>query len=118
MADMHNAPMNRSPHILNAASNLLGICFLIITGLALTRNPAYTRSDTQASIRSPSAVAASAAFDPLQLGATWNGSGTNFAVASRVADAMTLCLFDEAGQETRIPLRDYDGASGIASCAE
>ena len=52
------------------------------------------------------------------LGATPSAFGTNFAVASSVADAMTLCLFDEAGQETRIPLRDYDGASGIASCAE
>lgn len=28
--------MNRHPHILNAASNLLGICFVIITGLKLT----------------------------------------------------------------------------------
>lgn len=28
--------MNRNPHILNAASNLLGICFVIITGLKLT----------------------------------------------------------------------------------
>jgi len=28
--------MERFPNILNAASNLLGICFLIITGLSLT----------------------------------------------------------------------------------
>ncbi len=27
---------SRHPHILNAASNLLGICFVIITGLKLT----------------------------------------------------------------------------------
>ena len=34
--------------------------------------------------------------------------GTNFAVASAVADGMLVCLFDEAGTETQIPLRDYD----------
>src|ERR1700735_390331 len=43
------------------------------------------------------------------LGATISGSGTNFAVASGGADGMTLCLFDAAGAETQIPLRDYDG---------
>ena len=42
------------------------------------------------------------------LGATISGGGTNFAVASGVADGMTLCLFDEAGAETQVPLRDYD----------
>jgi glycogen operon protein len=42
------------------------------------------------------------------LGATPSADGTNFAVASSVADAMTLCLFDGAGAETRIPLEDYD----------
>ena len=42
------------------------------------------------------------------LGATISAGGTNFAVASGVADGMTLCLFDEAGAETQIPLRDYD----------
>ena len=35
-------------------------------------------------------------------------TGTNFAVASGVADGMLLCLFDEAGAETRIPLLDRD----------
>jgi glycogen operon protein len=42
------------------------------------------------------------------LGATVTGTGTNFAVASEVADGMTLCLFDETGAETQIPIRDYD----------
>ena len=42
------------------------------------------------------------------LGATPGEDGTNFAVASTVADAMTLCLFDGAGAETQIPLQDYD----------
>jgi isoamylase len=42
------------------------------------------------------------------LGATVVAGGTNFAVASGVADGMVLCLFDEAGAETQVPLRDYD----------
>jgi glycogen operon protein len=42
------------------------------------------------------------------LGATATDGGVNFAVASGVADGMVLCLFDETGAETRIPIRDYD----------
>ncbi|HLK72088.1 MAG TPA: glycogen debranching protein GlgX [Streptosporangiaceae bacterium] len=42
------------------------------------------------------------------LGATVTGTGTNFAVTSAVADGMLLCLFDEAGAETRIPMTDRD----------
>jgi len=38
------------------------------------------------------------------LGATWDGRGTNFAVFSEVAEAVDLCLFDDAGRETRIRL--------------
>jgi len=45
---------------------------------------------------------------PFPLGATPGEGGTNFAVASAVTDGMVLCLFDEAGGETQIPLRDYD----------
>jgi len=43
------------------------------------------------------------------LGATVTDTGTNFAVTSGVADGMELCLFEQAGTETRIPMRDYDG---------
>ncbi len=42
------------------------------------------------------------------LGATVTDTGTNFAVASAVADGMLLCLFDAAGAETRIPIQDRD----------
>jgi glycogen operon protein len=42
------------------------------------------------------------------LGATVTDAGTNFAVASTVADGMVLCLFDETGGETPIPMRNYD----------
>jgi isoamylase len=42
------------------------------------------------------------------LGATVTDAGTNFAVASGVADGMLLCLFDQADAETQIPMRNYD----------
>jgi isoamylase len=46
---------------------------------------------------------------PYPLGATWDGWGTNFALFSEVADRVELCLFDEAGAETRVPLTEVDG---------
>ncbi|HEX6453416.1 MAG TPA: glycogen debranching protein GlgX [Trebonia sp.] len=46
--------------------------------------------------------------DGSRLGATPDDGGTNFAVVSGVADAVTLCLFDSSGAETRVPLEDYD----------
>ena len=42
------------------------------------------------------------------LGATVTDAGTNFAVASCAADGMLLCLFDQAGAETQIPMRNHD----------
>jgi isoamylase len=43
------------------------------------------------------------------LGATYDGSGTNFALFSEVADRVELCLFDAAGGETRVDLPEVDG---------
>jgi isoamylase len=45
---------------------------------------------------------------PSPLGATPGAGGTNFAVASGIADGMLLCLFDSSGHETRAPLQDLD----------
>ncbi len=45
------------------------------------------------------------------LGATARDGGTDFAIASSVADGMMLCLFDKNGAETQIPLRHND--SGV-----
>jgi isoamylase len=49
---------------------------------------------------------------PFPLGATpgehLGRAGTTFALASAVADSVTLCLFDAAGTETQIPLADND----------
>jgi isoamylase len=43
------------------------------------------------------------------LGATWDGSGTNFALFSEVADRVQLCLFDGDDTETRLDLTEVDG---------
>lgn len=45
---------------------------------------------------------------PHPLGATWDGAGTNFALFSENATAVDLCLFDEHGQEMRIPLPEVE----------
>ncbi|GAA4754403.1 glycogen debranching protein GlgX [Modestobacter marinus] len=42
------------------------------------------------------------------LGATYDGTGTNFAIYSEVAEKIELCLFDEAGTEERIRLPEMD----------
>jgi len=41
------------------------------------------------------------------LGAIPGDGGVNFAVASTVAEGVTLCLFDEDGQETRLDLEEF-----------
>ena len=45
---------------------------------------------------------------PYPLGATYDGAGTNFALFSSVAHGVDLCLFDDAGQEMRVPLTEVD----------
>jgi glycogen operon protein len=42
---------------------------------------------------------------PYPLGATWDGLGTNFAVFSRYASGIDLCLFDPAGRKELTRLR-------------
>jgi glycogen operon protein len=44
---------------------------------------------------------------PFPLGPTWDGHGTNFALFTENAERVELCLFDEAGEETRVELTDY-----------
>ena len=45
---------------------------------------------------------------PYPLGATFDGSGTNFALFSEGAERVELCLFDDDGNETRVDLVDVD----------
>ena len=45
---------------------------------------------------------------PYPLGATFDGTGTNFAVFSEVAEAVQLCLFESDGTETAIELTEVD----------
>jgi isoamylase len=43
------------------------------------------------------------------LGATYDGTGTNFAVFSEAAEKVELCLFDADGAESRVTLPEVDG---------
>jgi isoamylase len=43
------------------------------------------------------------------LGATWDGTGTNFSVFSGVAERVELCLFDADGREQRVPMVERTG---------
>ncbi|WP_098454273.1 glycogen debranching protein GlgX [Sanguibacter antarcticus] len=45
---------------------------------------------------------------PYPLGATFDGTGTNFAIFSEVAERIELCLFEIDGTETRIELTEVD----------
>jgi hypothetical protein len=48
MRAQREAAMHRHPHILNAASNLLGICFVLIGALKFTRSNAQSFADEAA----------------------------------------------------------------------
>ncbi|MCL2455152.1 MAG: glycogen debranching protein GlgX [Micrococcales bacterium] len=45
---------------------------------------------------------------PYPLGATYDGSGTNFALFSEVAERVELCLIDADGGESRVDLPEVD----------
>src|SRR3954462_5488112 len=46
--------------------------------------------------------------EPYPLGATWDGTGTNFALFSEVAHRVELCLFDDDGAQTSFFLPEAD----------
>jgi isoamylase len=41
---------------------------------------------------------------PFPLGASWDGQGTNFSLFSENAEGVEVCLYDEQGNEERIPM--------------
>ncbi len=45
---------------------------------------------------------------PYPLGATYDGTGTNFAIFSSVAERVELCLLDDDKNEERIELTEVD----------
>jgi glycogen operon protein len=45
---------------------------------------------------------------PYPLGATYDGTGTNFSLFSEVAEAVELCLFDDDGTERRVDMAEVD----------
>jgi isoamylase len=81
-----------------------------VTSNQATTAGAETTPAARAAPQAPNTVALPGT--PFPLGATpgehLGMAGTNFALASSVADSVTLCLFDAAGAETQIPLADND----------
>lgn len=49
--------------------------------------------------------------EPWPLGASWDGSGTNFALFSEGALSVELCLFDDEGHETRIEVPEHTAST-------
>lgn len=47
--------------------------------------------------------------NPYPLGAGYDGAGTNFSLFSEIAEKVELCLIDDQGSESRIPLEEVDG---------
>jgi len=45
---------------------------------------------------------------PYPLGATYDGTGTNFSLFSEVAESVELCLFDDDGTERRVRMQEVD----------
>lgn len=45
--------------------------------------------------------------NPYPLGATWDGSGVNFAIFSENAEKIELCLFDNEGNEKKIEMIEH-----------
>ena len=43
---------------------------------------------------------------PFPLGPSWDGAGTNFSIFSENAEGVELCLFDGAGNETRVEMTE------------
>jgi isoamylase len=70
----------------------------------------------RASRKAPAATAATLEESPrpvwpgkaYPLGAVYDGTGTNFSLFTEVAEKVELCLFDDAGNETRIALPELD----------
>ena len=64
---------------------------------------------TSGSAAAPPALATVWPGSSYPLGANFDGTGTNFALFSEIAEKVELCLIDEDGQETRIRLDEVDG---------
>jgi isoamylase len=47
--------------------------------------------------------------NPYPLGATYDGSGTNFSLFTELAERVELCLFDDDGTEARVDLPEVTG---------
>ncbi len=63
-----------------------------------------TRQRAPAPVSPPPAATRQWVGRPYPLGATYDGSGTNFSLYSSIAEGVELCLLSDDGDELRIPL--------------
>src|SRR5579875_3096807 len=79
-----------------------------IRGLASPAAATVVRRSPPTRVRLKESPVQSWPGTPYPLGATFDGSGTNFALYSEAAETVELCLFEEDGTETRVELIDVD----------
>jgi isoamylase len=89
--------------VLMSATNTTEQATVTIPGARIAPD-AYAQPDARAPEAMPGNIHPLGATPAEHLGK----AGTNFSIASSVAEGVTLCLFDENGAETQIPLRDND----------
>ncbi|MDD7812711.1 glycogen debranching protein GlgX [Mycobacterium sp. CSUR Q5927] len=77
--------------------------------MAVTRNPANGVTAATDSNGNPPVLQTSWPGSSAPLGAAYDGGGTNFALFSEIAERVDLCLIDEHGEQTCIPLDEVDG---------
>ncbi|WP_236734119.1 glycogen debranching protein GlgX [Mycolicibacter kumamotonensis] len=75
--------------------------------MGATRDPAKKATAAPASAESVSHSTWPGNSAPL--GAGYDGGGTNFALFSEIAEQVDLCLIDDSGDQTCIPLEEVDG---------
>ncbi len=91
---------SRHPHILNASTNLLGICFVVITGLKLTASNQLSWADEIAWLASFCFLASTALSymavrnaEAVQWQADWAERSFLAGVASLSISVMTMAIF-------------------------
>ncbi|WP_046302268.1 glycogen debranching protein GlgX [Mycobacterium sp. UM_Kg27] len=74
-----------------------------------TRNPATGTAAVSDPAENPPASHTVWPGASAPLGASYDGGGTNFALFSEIAERVDLCLIDEDGAQTCVPLEEVDG---------
>ena len=77
--------------------------------MGMTRDPAKDAIAGRDSAEKPAVSHTVWPGSSAPLGASYDGGGTNFALFSEIAEQVDLCLVDENGEQSCIPLEEVDG---------